>query len=135
MYVLDQTLVEVDEVFTDVVEDFSSIPSILSHFEQWRDTDMSSYMDAYAHLCIPRVVSPLLRLGLVLWDPLTDTDDLDKCKWYKTLMLYGAHNKELEEQLATDPDINLVPTIVEKVIMPKLTRKYILIYLVYVLMS
>lgn len=118
----EQILLDVSEVFADVVDDFSSVGSILSHFEQWRETDMSAYMEAYASMCLPRIVSPLLRLGLVFWDPLTDTDDLDKYKWYSTLMLYGMQKNETEESLLTDPDVNLVPTVVEKIIVPKLTQ-------------
>lgn len=120
----EQILLDVSQVFADVVDDFSSVGSILSHFEQWRETDMSAYMEAYASMCLPRILSPLLRLGLVFWDPLTDTDDLDKYKWYSTLMLYGMQKNETEESLLTDPDVNLVPTVVEKIIVPKLTRKF-----------
>lgn len=76
-------------------------------------------------MCIPQIVSPLLRLGFVFWDPLTETDDLDKYKWFSTLMLYGANTKDTEESLLNDPDVNLVPTVIEKIIIPKFTRKFL----------
>ncbi|KAG5896386.1 hypothetical protein JTB14_009591 [Gonioctena quinquepunctata] len=71
---------------------------------------------------LQEVVSPLVRLNLVFWDPLNDTVELEKLDWYRTLALYGLHDDETEESLAKDPDISLLPTIVEKVIIPKLTQ-------------
>lgn len=117
----EQIELEAQEVFEDVVDDYSSITSILIKFEQWREADMVAYTEAYATLCLPRVVSPLIRLNLIFWDPLTDSTDLEKLEWYRTLALYGLHDDETELTLSQDPDINLLPTIVEKVIIPRLT--------------
>lgn len=117
----EQIELEAQEVFEDVVDDYSSITSILIKFEQWRETDMVAYTEAYATLCLPRVVSPLIRLNLIFWDPLTDSIDLEKLEWYRTLALYGLHDDETELSLSQDPDINLLPTIIEKVIIPRLT--------------
>lgn len=116
----EQIDLEAQEVFEDVVDDYSSITSILIKFEQWRETDMVAYTEAYATLCLPRVVSPLIRLNLIFWDPLTDSVDLEKLEWYRTLALYGLHDDETELSLSRDPDINLLPTIVDKVIIPRL---------------
>lgn len=102
------------------MEEYSSIASILIKFEQWRETDLTAYTEAYATLCLPKVVSPLVRLNLVFWDPLNDNSDIEKFDWYRTMALYGLHDDETEVSLAKDPDINLLPTIVEKVILPKL---------------
>lgn len=113
---------EIQEVFEDVVEEYSSVANILIRFEQWRETDMSTYTEAYATLCLPRVVGPLIRLSLVFWDPLTESVELEKLEWYRTLALYGLHDDETESALSHDPDINLLPTIVEKIIIPKLDQ-------------
>ena len=112
---------EVLTVFDDVVDDYSSIANILIRFEQWRETDMGAYTDAYATLCLPKVVNPLIRMNLIFWDPLTESVDLEKLEWYRTLALYGLHDDETEVTLGSDPDVNLLPSIVEKVIVPKLT--------------
>lgn len=117
----EQIELEAQEVFEDVVDDYSSITSILIKFEQWREADMVAYTEAYATLCLPRVVSPLIRLNLIFWDPLSESVDLEKLEWYRTLALYGLHDDESELSLSQDPDINLIPTIVEKVIIPRLT--------------
>lgn len=118
----EQIETEVQEVFVDVVEDYSSAANILIKFEQWRETDITAYTEAYATLCLPKVVSPLVRLNLVFWDPLNESVELEKLDWYRTLALYGLHDDETEATLAKDPDINLLPKIIEKVIIPKLTQ-------------
>lgn len=63
-----------------------------------------------------------MRLNLVFWDPLNETMELEKLEWYRTLALYGLHDDETEETLAKDPDISMLPTIIEKIIVPKLTQ-------------
>lgn len=118
----EQLETEVQEVFEDVVEDYSSVANILIKFEEWRETDLAAYNEAYATLCLPKVVSPLVRIDLIFWDPLNDSVDIEKVEWYRTLALYGLHDDESEITLAQDPDINLLPTIVEKIIIPKLTQ-------------
>ncbi|XP_072388932.1 PAX3- and PAX7-binding protein 1 [Diabrotica undecimpunctata] len=118
----EQIQSEIQEVFEDVVEEYSSAASILIRFEQWRTSDISAYNEAYATICLPKVVSPLVRLNLVFWDPLNETSELEKLEWYRTLALYGLHDDETEESLSKDPDISLLPTVIEKLIIPKLTQ-------------
>ncbi|KAL1513374.1 hypothetical protein ABEB36_002793 [Hypothenemus hampei] len=113
---------ETQEIFEDVVEDYSSIVNILIRFEQWRSKDPAAYNDAYASLCLPKVVSPLIRLKLVFWNPLNETVEIEKMDWYRALALYGLHDDETESSLAKDPDINLLPIIVEKVLATKLLK-------------
>lgn len=113
---------ELQEIFEDVVEDYSSTANILIRFEHWRSRDPTAYNEAYATFCLPKVVSPLVRLKLIFWDPLNETKELEKSDWYRTLALYGLHDDESESSLAKDPDINLLPTIIEKILVPKLTK-------------
>ncbi|RZC39690.1 PAX3- and PAX7-binding protein 1 [Asbolus verrucosus] len=118
----EQIEAEIQDVFHDVMEDYSSVANILIKFEEWRENDLTAYNEAYATLCLPKVVSPLVRLDLIFWDPLNDSVDIERLEWYRTLALYGLHDDESEVTLAQDPDINLLPTIVEKIIIPKLTQ-------------
>lgn len=113
---------ELQEIFEDVVEDYSSIVNILIRFEHWRSKDSAAYNEAYASLCLPKVVSPLVRLKLVLWHPLAETKEIEKMDWYRTLALYGLHDDETESGLAKDPDVCLLPNIVDKVLVPKLSN-------------
>lgn len=134
-----------------MTEEFCELEAILSHFEAWRERDMSSYRDSYFSLCLPKVseffllqsfskcldcsigthrefplpqiVGPILRLQLITWSPFEDTSkDLERADWYETIMRYGMHTTESEQMLADDPDIRLLPVLVEKVILPKLTE-------------
>lgn len=42
--------------------------------------------------------------------------------WYQSVIMYGWSTSETETSVADDPDLNLVPIIVEKIILPKLTE-------------
>ncbi|XP_044740539.1 PAX3- and PAX7-binding protein 1 isoform X2 [Chrysoperla carnea] len=117
----DQVLESVEQVFSDVIEDFSSLSSILERFESWRQTDFTAYSEAYASLVLPKIVGPILRLQILSWDPFnSNCSDLEQYHWMKTLMTYGLTSSETEETLRADPDINLVPAIVDKIIILKL---------------
>lgn len=42
-------------------------------------------------------------------------------EWYETMMKYGFKSDETEAHLLNDPDIRLVPTLMEKIILPKIS--------------
>jgi GC-rich sequence DNA-binding factor len=56
---------------SDVVEDFSTLEGVKSRFEAWKEEDPEAYSDAFVSLCLPKIVSPLVRLQLLFWNPLT----------------------------------------------------------------
>ncbi|XP_023214907.1 PAX3- and PAX7-binding protein 1-like [Centruroides sculpturatus] len=47
--------------------------------------------------------------------------DFEQMKWYEVLIFYSCNNENLEDIDSDDPDLNLIPSIVEKVVLPKLT--------------
>lgn len=108
------------ELFNDVVDDFCTIKGVLSRMEDWKDFDPESYNEAYASLCIPKMISPIVRLQLVTWNPLTEPVDIDRTSWYNYLITYALKITESEENLKQDPDVKLIPLTVEKVVIPKL---------------
>jgi len=113
------------EAFDDVTEDFSKIELILMKFYAWRKTDMSSYQDAFVSLCLPKLLAPLVRHELVLWSPLLDEyADIENMRWYQACMLYAYQPDETVEQLKNDPDVNLVPALIEKIVLPKVTGEF-----------
>lgn len=66
----------------------------------------------------------MLRLHLILWNPLDENcKDLEKMEWYETVMKYGFKWEETEAELVDDPDIRLIPTLVEKIVLPKITGR------------
>ena len=59
------------QIMVDVVEDFSTLEGVKQRFEAWKEEDPDSYSDAFVSLCLPKIVSPLIRLQLLFWNPLT----------------------------------------------------------------
>ncbi|XP_061398036.1 PAX3- and PAX7-binding protein 1 [Musca vetustissima] len=119
---LEELIKEGLEVMEDVTDDFCKPDIILSKFHAWRQTDMSSYKDAFVSLCLPKILGPLIRLEMLTWSPLlADYKDIEKLSWYPACILYAWHENETEESLRQDPDVNLVPTLIEKIILPKIT--------------
>lgn len=53
-----------------MVDEFCTVRGILSKLEQWRETDLVAYTEAYVPLCIPKIISPIIRLKLVTWNPI-----------------------------------------------------------------
>ncbi|KAH8359818.1 hypothetical protein KR093_009032 [Drosophila rubida] len=108
------------EAFEDVVDDFCKIDLILVKFYAWRKTDMSSYQDAFVSLCLPKLLAPLVRHELILWSPLLEEyADIETMQWYQACMLYAFESQETIEHLKQDPDVNLVPSLIEKIVLPK----------------
>lgn len=110
-------------IFSDVMDDFSSVKGILLKCESWRKTDIEAYTEAYVPLCIPKIISPIIRQQLIIWNPLMESvpDHLECTNWYNSLLLYALDRKETEDTLKLDPDVRLIPLTIEKVLIPKLT--------------
>uniref|UniRef100_A0A336M271 CSON010770 protein n=1 Tax=Culicoides sonorensis TaxID=179676 RepID=A0A336M271_CULSO len=109
-----------ETMLDDAADDFAQINGILSKFEAWKRKYPDTYNDAYIHICIPKILGPLIKLKLVLWNPLEDEcDDFEKSQWYEDCMRYAINEHENEESLLADRDSRLVPTLVEKLIIPK----------------
>ncbi|XP_055387632.1 PAX3- and PAX7-binding protein 1 isoform X2 [Condylostylus longicornis] len=120
---LDQLSLEAGLIFNDVNEDFCQIENILSKFEIWRQTDIESYKDSFVSLCLPKIVGSIIRLKLTCWNPLDEkSQEIDKTDWYITCMQFAATKNESLESLKNDPDVKFVPTLVEKIVIPKLTE-------------
>ncbi|XP_053561943.1 PAX3- and PAX7-binding protein 1 [Bombina bombina] len=115
----DRILKESSNIFDDTLESFHSIDCIKDQFETWRSTYYSTYKDAYIGLCLPKLLNPLIRLQLIAWNPLEPkSSDFESMMWFESLLFYGCEEKEYDQE---DTDIALLPSIVEKMILPKLT--------------
>ncbi|XP_065648625.1 PAX3- and PAX7-binding protein 1 isoform X2 [Hydra vulgaris] len=113
-------LKDAETVFDDVVSDFKSIREIMSRFEQWKFAFSDTYKEAFLGICLPKLFAPFVTLELLNWKPLeVQTNiDLESMNWFKTLILYGHVPDDID---IDDDDIKLVPNIIEKSIIPKLT--------------
>ncbi|XP_013061045.2 PAX3- and PAX7-binding protein 1-like [Biomphalaria glabrata] len=109
-----------ETLFDDVVEDFSQIEQVKYKFEQWKFTYGDSYREAYIGLCLPKLLNPLIRKELILWNPLDENCvDFEDSSWFNSLVFLGFREGEPIEK--SDDDLKLLPSIVEKLILPKLT--------------
>lgn len=114
---------ERNAIFDDVNDDYSQIGCILNKFEDWRRNDYSAYTDTYFSICLPKILGPLIRLHLVTWNPLHEQcDDLERMEWYASILKYGWSAGETEDSLANDPDVRLMPVLIEKIVLPKITE-------------
>lgn len=106
-------------IFEDVVDDFHSIPIIQSKFERWKLDYSESYQEAYIGLCLSKLYSPFIRLQLIDWNPLeSGCKNIESMSWFNTLLFYGY--QESEELSREDSDLKLLPSVVDKVVLPKL---------------
>ncbi|KAK6305876.1 hypothetical protein J4Q44_G00246560 [Coregonus suidteri] len=115
----DRIVRECKKVFEDVLEDFHSLDCIKSRFEVWRRLYFTCYRDAYIGLCLPKLFNPLVRLQLITWNPLQEKcANFEYMLWFESLLFYGC--EEQSGMQRGDVDINLLPAIVERVLLPKL---------------
>ncbi|XP_056592523.1 PAX3- and PAX7-binding protein 1 [Triplophysa dalaica] len=111
---------ESKKLFEDVVEDFHSLDSIKTHFETWKKLYFACYRDAYIGLCLPKLLSPLIRLQLIPWSPLeVGCPNFENMLWFESLLFYGCDEQSAMKQ-EEDVDNGLLPAIVERIILPKL---------------
>lgn len=60
---------------------------------------------------------------MITWNPLDrNSIDLERMEWYEDVMHYGFDPSESEATLIDDPDVRLVPTLIEKLVLPKITE-------------
>ncbi|KAG5680373.1 hypothetical protein PVAND_009882 [Polypedilum vanderplanki] len=111
-------------IFDDVADEYCDLPLILQKFDEWKKKDINTYKEAFVHLSLPKIVGIFVRWQMILWNPFSNElyEDIDKMKWYHPLAMYGRIEGETEEILRDDPDIFLIPTIVEKIVLGKLNN-------------
>ncbi|XP_069744876.1 PAX3- and PAX7-binding protein 1 isoform X1 [Narcine bancroftii] len=116
----DRIICESRKVFEDVLDDFCTFDSIKTRFEVWRQMYYTQYKDAYIGLCLPKLLNPLIRLQLIKWNPFEPScHDFESMLWFESLLFYGC--EEGQNPQMNDVDTYLLPAIVEKVVLPKLT--------------
>ncbi|XP_067897181.1 PAX3- and PAX7-binding protein 1 isoform X2 [Heterodontus francisci] len=116
----DRIVNESRKVFEDVLDDFCTLDCIKTRFEVWRTMYYTHYKDAYIGLCLPKLLNPLIRLQLIKWNPFEpNCRDFESMLWFESLLFYGC--EEGQDPQVEDVDTFLLPSIVEKVVLPKLT--------------
>ena len=112
-------------VFRDASEEFGRLESMRDRLEEWKKKFPETYRAAYVSLTAPTLFAPYVRLELLTWDPLHAKADFRDMEWYKLLFNYGVPEEGEEEEGEadpSDPDADLVPTLVKKVALPLLCQ-------------
>ncbi|CAF0845968.1 unnamed protein product [Didymodactylos carnosus] len=138
-----EILSELEHILDDVTNDYCKYSIIKIKFEKWKQLYKPSYEEAWIENCLPKLFSPLIRIDMLDWNPTEASYNIcisklglegakirnkqysgPMCKsiedysWYSELVLYGIGN---EQDISDDQSVQLVPLIVEKIIIPKLT--------------
>ncbi|KAJ2944010.1 hypothetical protein O0L34_g8335 [Tuta absoluta] len=128
-------------LFADALPAWRDVRGVCAKLARWRKREPTLYTDAYVADCLPKLLAPYVRHQLILWNPLADEDneDYERMDWYRCLAMYGVQTtrntsdsedsgsdeeppKITEESVRQDPDLMLVPMIVSRVVLPKLTE-------------
>ncbi|XP_041974669.1 PAX3- and PAX7-binding protein 1 [Aricia agestis] len=131
---------EAGALFADALPAWRGVRGVCARLARWRRRARALYADAYLADSLPQLLAPYVRHQLILWNPLADEDneDYEKMDWYKCLVMYGVRSDKVssdsdqssdeepasvsEEAVRSDLDLMLVPTIVDKVVLPKVTE-------------
>ncbi|XP_053601027.1 PAX3- and PAX7-binding protein 1 [Plodia interpunctella] len=129
-------------VFADALAAWRGARGVCARVSRWRRREPALYADVSVASCLPALLAPYVRHQLILWNPLADEDneDYERMDWYKCVMMYGVRHERLsdsdesdsetegeapavsEDSVREDPDLMLAPTLVAKVVLPKLTE-------------
>lgn len=69
-----EALEAAQSVFADAAEEYGSLPAVKRRLEDWKREHPSAYMDAYMSMNVAAVLAPFVRLELLQWDPLYDSN-------------------------------------------------------------
>lgn len=129
-------------VFSDAEEDFASLARVKRRMEEWKAAFPKAYRDVYFPDSAAALFSPFVRSELLFWEPLFHelapahgaaaapsqpcVAAFDALPWFELLFDYGlALDEKFPEKKVADPgaaeddeDANLLPKIVEKVVLP-----------------
>ncbi|KAK6105407.1 GC-rich sequence DNA-binding factor-like family protein [Brugia pahangi] len=117
---IDEIRAAANVIFVDALDDFCRIDRILSRFVDWLAHDEESFVNAYVHLCIPKLISLFIRLELIDWGPLeNDSRPVNSMRWYEDLIGCAAvsSNINVEHPIL----VSLIPLCIEKVVLWKIT--------------
>uniref|UniRef100_A0A1I8GHZ5 GCFC domain-containing protein n=2 Tax=Macrostomum lignano TaxID=282301 RepID=A0A1I8GHZ5_9PLAT len=106
--------VQESQLFSDVLPEFCTLESLLSRLSEFRSSQPDLYERARFPACMARLLSPLVRVEMLLYNPLTpDCVELNRRAWLGHVLDYL--------DLDSHPDeVKVVPGLVELVLLPRL---------------
>ncbi|KAM6123388.1 intron Large complex component GCFC2 isoform 3-T3 [Pterocles gutturalis] len=117
----DNVLEDSRKIFEDVHADFCDIRKILLKFQEWKEKFPDSYCDAYISFCLPKLLNPLIRVQLIDWNPLENFMKLEEMPWFRAIEEFSDAKNVSEPKRDDDPDQEVLPKVIEKTILPKIT--------------
>lgn len=114
-----------EAMFCDAAPEFSTVEGIAARMEAWRATQPTSYHETYVPLNLVKVFAPLVRLEMLGWQPSDGCiEAFARQRWFSALENYGADPGEGKGAGSAPPpehsDLDLIPALVEKVVLPRL---------------
>ncbi|XP_050428525.1 PAX3- and PAX7-binding protein 1 isoform X2 [Adelges cooleyi] len=106
----------------DVLDEFASVELILRQMFEWKKKYQETYTEAYVNVCLPKLVGPYVRLEMLFWNPLEDNQKFEDMLWFKSMQKYTVNGMSNIEQLSKNVDLELIPKIIEKVVLTKLDQ-------------
>ncbi len=115
-------------IFADASEEFSTVAAVAAHMAEWKRKQSRSYHDTYVSINLLKIFAPFARLDMLSWHPSDGCiDGLAQQSWFAALESYGMDGDAdaetgsgTAEIAADDPDLDLIPGLVEKVVLPRL---------------
>lgn len=110
-------------LFDDTAPEYCDVSAIIRRFMDWKETDERSFREAYADEFITKLLGPFVRRDLLDWNPLApQARDLSTMHWYQAVLRLGLNNEGFDPN---DPVIiNLIPDLIEKHVVPKITSMF-----------
>nr|XP_006994742.2 intron Large complex component GCFC2 [Peromyscus maniculatus bairdii] len=109
------------KVFEDVHDDFCNVQNILLKFQQWREKFPDSYYEAFIGLCLPKLLSPLIRVQLLDWNPLKlDSMGLNQMPWFTSITEFMNSSMD-DTRKEDDSDQNILSVVINRTVVPRLT--------------
>ncbi|GAB0185426.1 intron Large complex component GCFC2 [Grus japonensis] len=118
----DNVLEDSRKILEDVHADFCDIRKILLKFQEWKEKFPDSYCDAYIGFCLPKLLNPLIRVQLINWNPLENFTELEEMPWFRAIEEFSDAKNVSEPKKDDDPDQEVLPRVIEKTILPKITE-------------
>ncbi|GMT28679.1 hypothetical protein PFISCL1PPCAC_19976, partial [Pristionchus fissidentatus] len=106
------------QVFSDTLNEYSSLKAIMERIVEWLWADSKSFTDSYVSMCLPKLASHFVRLELSRCDLLRSDYVMHEMEWYREVVLIS---ESCGESVDSDVVISLIPSITHKVVVPYLT--------------
>eukprot|EP01080_Neovahlkampfia_damariscottae_P008308 gene8308-132_t len=103
---MEEIFQDAKDIFSDTIEDYSSISKIKQSFNEWKTKFEKSFNDTYCNLSLQKVYAPFIRLEMISWDPLENNNSFVDFSWFK--------------QLQSEDEI--LPNLILKILIPRLSH-------------